>query len=344
MGVLNKIILHPKFRQTIEDLNSNNIHLPQHPIVEQPHIFLNQEGNTKLTNVEEIKEYKLNATAGSENVHKYKIAAYDESIQKYDALEGNANFTAHSLVLMDKMEYIPVCLATFYFYTRSTEIKSKSDNIRPQRYLNDKGKEETGLASDKDYVKDKCDFLIDNTPNSSLLFVDGPIIGGDYFTEMIRANKKLLDKEIIPIFIVKNSTTNIVTENIQSLMGKYNSDMHWIYKNIKAGSRSNFFRYEDLYNKSNTRTFCYIKAFDLSPIRVEMHSDTYSLYKEHMKSIMDIIYYLLLVQGSKTNPQVRCIAIAEQYARAVLKFIDVHKQFSYMNITPTMNQGRGFGG
>jgi hypothetical protein len=87
-----------------------------------------------------------------------------------------------------------------------------------------------------------------------------------------------------------------------------------------------------------------LKAFDLSPIRVEMHTETYKKYIQHIETILNMIYYLLLVQGDYRNPQVRPIAISEKYARAVLKYIDVHKLFKEMKFTPTMNQARGFGG
>ena len=67
------------------------------------------------------------------------------------------------------------------------------------------------------------------------------------------------------------------------------------------------------------------------------------MYPESIERIMELILYLLLVQGIKANPQLRPIAIAEAYARAVLKFIDINKYFEEAKITPTLNQIR-FGG
>ena len=52
----------------------------------------------------------------------------------------------------------------------------------------------------------------------------------------MRMNDALLKKNVIPIFVVKNSNSNMVTENIPELKGKFNSDMHWAYTFQKAGS------------------------------------------------------------------------------------------------------------
>jgi hypothetical protein len=55
---------------------------------------------------------------------------------------------------------------------------------------------------------------------------------------------------------------------------------------------------------------------------------------------MDLIYYLILVQGDKSNPQIRTIAIAEKYARATIKLLNVNKLMESAEITPTINQDR----
>ena len=57
---------------------------------------------------------------------------------------------------------------------------------------------------------------------------------------------------------------------------------------------------------------------------------------------MNMIYYLMLVQGNPMNPQVRPIAIAEIYARSTLTVLNFTKTMGQLGITPTMNQSRGF--
>jgi hypothetical protein len=49
---------------------------------------------------------------------------------------------------------------------------------------------------------------------------------------------------------------------------------------------------------------------------------------------------LLLVQGDFKNPQIRSISIAEKYARATLKLMNVNQIMKKSGIVPTMNQER----
>ena len=147
-------------------------------------------------------------------------------------------------------------------------------------------------------------------------------------------------KNIIPVFFVKNSLSDIVTSSIDSLKGKYNSDLHWAFKLLKNGKRSNFFHYIDAVNPKNSKVFCYIKVFNSSPQRIEFHSETFKKYHQLILDILDMIYYQILVQGNENNPQVRLIAIAEKYARSTLKLINIEKIINKVGITPTMNQKR----
>ncbi len=116
--------------------------------------------------------------------------------------------------------------------------------------------------------------------------------------------------------------------------------MHWAYKYLKKGQRTNFFKYADRNNPDNAKIFCYIKVFDLSPQRVEFHIDTFQKYREKMDEIMDLIHYLILAQGDLKNPQVRPIAIAEKYARDTLRLTDIYKLARKSGLVPTMNQER----
>ena len=334
----NKVILHPAFYDTIHEINKINVSFPYTPQLQEINydIFSGISGG-KLANIEEgLRVYDLNEKSGEkqckENIF---YSGYDESILKYVALEGVAYFTSHSLVIASKDEYVPANYLTFYFYTRSKNIIEHSKFIR---YVQD-----VELESKRDYMKDKIDFLKEYSPSRTILFVDGPLIGGDLYTYMIQAIEDFLEKEVVPVFFVKNSDSNLVTDNIKELIGAYNSDMHWSYNFLKNGQRTNFFQYTDRKNPRNAKIFCYIKAYDISPQRIEFHIDTFRKYKDILVKVMDLIYYLLLVHGNKKNSQLRPIAIAEKYARETLKLINIYQLMKNSGLIPTMNQER-FGG
>ena len=332
---LNRLVLHPSFDKTLEELSDKDIFLPHFGYEDSPHNLYFQTIGKKLSNLEEIKAYKMDPNEGCNVTNDVSYCAYDESIRKFSALEGAAYFTAHSLIVVGEKDYIPVTLAVFNFYTRSKDI------IKMSSYI--KFAEEPEIEFKRDYMKDRLEFLLEYAPKRSVLLIDGPLIGGDLYTIIVDSNYKFLEKEIIPIYIIKNSSSNIVTEQIPGLQGKYNSDLHWLNGLLSVGERSSFFKYEDQVNKKNAKVFCYIKPFNAIPQRIEMHVETYYKYEDSMQRIMNMILYLFLVQGSKTNPQIRTIAIAEAYARSILKFIDINKYFKEAKISPTLNQIR-FGG
>jgi len=58
-----------------------------------------------------------------------------------------------------------------------------------------------------------------------------------------------------------------------------------------------------------------------------------------MAELMNLVYYLMLIQGDYRNPQARTIAIAEKYARATLKLIHMRRLMNSL-VTPTINQDR----
>lgn len=176
-----------------------------------------------------------------------------------------------------------------------------------------------------------------------MLLIDGPLIGNQMNDYTIKLNQKLLEKNVIPIFIVKNSSSNLVTDNINELNGSFNSDMHWAFKYLSHGERTNFFLYRDSYNKNFAKVFCYIKPFDISPQRVEIHPTTYQGREGLIEHLMDILYFFFITQGDLKNPQVRPIAIAEMYARESKKMYNINKILREAKIQPTMNQTRGFG-
>jgi len=331
----NKLIIHPQFNETIEEISKMSVTLPDLSSDTEfdysNYVF--PENGELVTPVSEIGKVKLNPQNGQKLVNKEGVvSAYDESINKFNSLEGTAYFTSHSLVVLGDRDYMPKNYLTFYFYTRSKDIVNKSKHI--------KFSQEPEVDSKEDCVNDKIFFLEKSAPPKSILLIDGPLIGGNVSSQMVKAVQSFMKNNIIPIFFVKNSTSNMVTDNIKQLRSKYNSDLHWSYDYLKSGERSNFFRYVDKKSVSKAKIFCYLKAFNVSPQRVEMHVDTYIKYEKIIPNIMDMIYYLMLAQGDLNNPQARPIAIAEKYARATLSLVNISTIMKEIGISPTMNQTR----
>ena len=335
MDNINKLLLHPSFKDTVDEINRLNIRLPQNPSEQDMDfsLYTYPTDGELVSTAEDIKSHKLDAKNGEKLAHDdIRMCAYDESVNKFDGLEGAGYLTSHSLIVHHKDDYLPSNLLTFYFYTRASTYTDDSCHI-----IHSQNPE---ADNSKNYVKDRTKFILDNIPNNSIIFIDGPLIGGQVSTYTTHMNKELLAKNVIPLFFVKNSTSNLVTDNIKEIKGKYNSDMHWAYKTLRMGERTNLFRYVDKYNDKNAKMFCYFKAFDRSPQRFEIHLDTYIRYHDKIPELIDLAYYLLLVQGDLKNPQIRSIAIAEKYARATLKAIDLNTLMKKIGVTPTMNEER----
>lgn len=336
MENFNKLFFHPLFKDTIAEINRLNIQLPPNPsdLEMDFHLDTSSQNGEVVSKVEDIKSYKLSDKNGAKLAQsKRTLCAYDESINSYLGLEGTAYLISHSLIVHYKEEYLPLNYLTFYFYTRA-EIYSKESNVI-------KYSTNIEVDSKKDYVNDRNQFIIENTPSNSIIFIDGPLFGGDVNFQAFQLNEKLLEKNVIPLFFVKNSYSSMATDHIEELKGKYNSDLHWAYNFLRRGERTNLFKYTDQDNEINySKLFFYIKVFDRSPQRVEFHTKTFEKYRNEIPEIFDLIYYLLLVQGDLKNPQIRTISIAEKYARATLKLINVNQIMKKSGIVPTMNQER----
>jgi len=330
----NKLELHSQFMETISDMKSKEIMLPHNPTIEEFDVsFYSFPPDGKLvTNIEEIKRYPLDEKNGQLQMNKYDIFSYDESILKYSALQGEAYFTSHSIIHLSEDDYIPSCLLTLYFYTRSKDIHENSSSIRRT--------DNAARSSKKDYFIDRTKFLKRSVKPNSLLLIDGPLIGGDHYVEMIQHINDFVIKDIILVFFVKNSNSNLVTDNIKELKLKFNSDMHWAYSLLKTGERTNLFKYVDKNNKDNAKIFCYLKAFNLSPQRIEIPIEVYKKHENEIQDIIDVIYYLLICHGDLSNPQIRPIAISEKYAKATLSLIDINRIIRESILIPTMNQER----
>ena len=151
----NKLIIDPKFNDIIEELKSINISLPSiNSDFKQNLNDITFSKNGKLTYDDNgINSFNLNPGNGIKFIEKKQpIIAYDESINRFDSLEGTAFFTSHSLALLSSTDYIPANYLTFYFYTKSKAIVNRSKYI--------KYAENPEVQSKIDYTKDKINLLI----------------------------------------------------------------------------------------------------------------------------------------------------------------------------------------
>lgn len=334
---LNKVILQSDFNERVDEVRKVNLSIVQKPTSADVIIpFITSVDNQLLKAVEEISSYDLNPSNGNSIAKETCFGGYDESKFKFLSLEGEAHITTHAIDYYIEDNNTPICTITFYFYTRSKNIVDKSQFI--------KFTDDISSQSNLDYALDRSELIANYALDNSILFIDGPLIGGNISHFSVDLVQKLQTKNILPVFIVKNSDSNLVVDNINGLRDEYNSDLHWAYKTLNEGQRTNFFSYVDKHNKNFSKFFCYIKPFNyISPQRIEIHSSTYSLYHDFIPDLLDLIYYLLLLHGDKKNPQIRPIAIAEKYAREVLRTINVELLLRRSSLTQTMNELR-FGG
>ncbi len=332
-----RLIFQENYKNKIDELIKIKPTITSKPVQEEPNYsLLDLSIGYKLEALEKIIPYQLNAKNGSEVTKKKILSGYDESKLKFLALEGTAYFTTHTLVIVANDDYLPITLFTFNFYTRSEKLLEKSSFIRFS--------DNPSIDSELDYIAERNEFLSNWGEKSSIMFIDGPFIGGNVTTYNLKLINNLLQKNIIPIFFVKNSNSNLVVDNINELKKRYNSDLHWLYHFLDNGTRSNIFKYTDEHNSENSKIFFYIKSLkNISPQRVEMHPKVFALIEDQFPEIINLIYYLLLVHGDKSNLQIRPIAIAEMFSREVMQLTNFTKIFSNIQFVPTMNQTR-FGG
>ena len=329
-----RFILDPRFNNVLEDLSKKNIHSNKSASFE----LENQDligGNNSSDSVFFLNEKEaplLDLNLGHKTLESTSICAYDESLMRISALEGSGFFISHSLILVDREQYLPLTYLTFDFFTKS---KSIADGNNTLTFT----KEPPEIASKRKYIEDREMVLNKFTPDNSLLLIDGPLIGSQMTEYNLQLNESLLKRNITPLFFVKNSNSSLIVDNDPNLRDRYNSDFEWSYKTLQVGKMTNFAKYVDKTDSTNrkNKVFTYLKAFDASPVRVEMHDSVYARIHTELKEIMSAIYYLLLAQGDIRNPQPRPIAIAEKYARAALSVIDFESVIQKTGIKPTMN-------
>lgn len=334
---LNGIILQEGFRNRIDEVRKINVTLTQKPIQGEivfPDFTSSSNGVINL--VEPVGKHDLDPHNGNLLSKKIAFSGYDESKYKFLTLEGIAHVTTHSLVTYAENGLFPVSTITFYFYTRSNKIIHESKFV--------KYSEDSESDSNRDYAEDRSRFIQSYAINNTILFIDGPLIGGNISSYTLELVDFLHENNVIPLFFVKNSNSNLVVDNIEKLRNNYNSDLHWSYQFLKHGQRSNIFLYTDKHNLMNTKMFCYIKPFNsVTTQRIEFHPNTYKMYKNVFEDIFDLIYYLMIAHGDKSNPQIRPIANAERYARETMNLINMDKLLGNSSLIQTMDQTR-FGG
>jgi len=328
----------------MEKIKKTNVKLPNAPEI-LGSIGVESDGiqdGGKLSIIEDVGKtaFKLDLRKGEAISKKEStlMSAYDESIAKFSCLEGKAVYVSHSLVYVFGDKYYPLNMLTAMFVTGSDLVSKRiSDDYKVVMTNENWGADTTANV---EIAKQKRDFLEKYCYDESILLIDGPFLAGDGLAYFKSIKKTFVDRKIVPIFIVKNSASRMIIDSIPSYRGKYNSDLHLANEMLNAGERTQFFKYSD--DKGNTKVFCYLKfQKGSSPIRIEIPTEVYTKFTSEVISTLDLVYYLIMVQGDYSNPQARPIAIAEKYARETLHLIDFNKLMKSATLTPTINEERG---
>ncbi|MFZ7136869.1 MAG: DNA double-strand break repair nuclease NurA [archaeon] len=262
----------------------------------------------------------------------WNIYAYDESLQNYRALEGDLLFFSAAIIKLENKYNFNLSVLPYFLTSIQKFKESSGDDIR---FTENLSKERNSIM-----VNSKTKSILDSVEPNSIVLVDGPLIGGNASEYLENMDDELRKMNCIPIYFVKNSDSRLVIDSNKNLAKNFNSDFHWSAIKLRPGSRSPFFKYTDEHNKRNTKVFTYQKALFGFPERVEMHTPTYIKYQELIPELMELISYFFLVQGDRSNLQVRPIAIAEKYAREGLKVLNIPALLSKLGFRPTINQVR----
>ncbi len=329
------------FVQLMSNIKAADIRLPAKPVIVSGTIDIDSSTSSyKIQPLEGDHKPRIldprHGQAVATDPH-HIITAYDESIAFFSSLEGKVAYVSHSLVAMYDGQYYPLNRLNLLFCTKSSAVLNRIPGAIP-------ADEKWGIDTtiNVKVAEQKRDFIVNNTVSNAILLIDGPYLAGDGSFTFHKAIDELIQRKIFPVFIVKNSSASIIVDNVVELKGEYNSDLHYANEILKPGTRTQYFQYTDDNSHDKSKVFCYIKHRDhASPIRVEIPTVAFNQNRETVESIMDLIYYLILVQGNSQNPQVRPIAIAEMYARETLGLINVNKDVIQMKLTATMNEQRG---
>ncbi|MEM2143938.1 MAG: hypothetical protein QW279_01135 [Candidatus Jordarchaeaceae archaeon] len=262
----------------------------------------------------------------------WNIYAYDESVQSYKALEGELLFCSSSMIKMEEKYKFNLSVLPYFLTSMGKYSERQDEDIR---YA-----ENIGRARNDILIESKKNLILETVGPHSIVFIDGPLVGGMKSSYMVNMDKELRKNDCIALYFIKNSDSRLIIENDPKLSKEFNSDFHWAACSLKSGHRSAFFRYTDQHNPSNSKVFTYVKPFSSFAERVEMHSETYEKYNSLIPAIFDLLSYLYIAQGDPSNPQVRPIAVAEKYAREGIRVLNIPALLGRLGFRPTINQVR----
>ena len=282
-----------------------------------------------LSSVEDINErYELDPYYSDD----WPVFAFDESTQNYRALEGDLFFCSSVVIKIDKKYLYNLHVLPYFFSSMKKFEKHHDESIIYSK--------NTSEARNLVMIQTKVNIIQDSVEPGSIMLIDGPLIGGNASSYYVKMDNYLRSKDCIPLYFVKNSNSRLIIDHDIKLQNEFNSDFHWASKYLDVLNRSAFVKYTDAHNKDNSKIFTYIKALRGFPERVEMHTKTYEKYRTYMPDILNLLSYFFIAQGDFTNPQVRPIAIAEKYARAGMKMLNIPVLLGKMGFQPTVNQVR----
>ena len=266
------------------------------------------------------------------------ICAYDESIMKIHSLKGIAYFTCHCIIQMQEKDFDPICSLTANYFTRAKKIANTSDVFHYVKV--DDEIESVESVYKVYYHNERAALMLKNIPDHSILIIDGPLIGSQLTSRTKTLAKELLERDIITIFVVKNSDSLMLVGSLKD-SGKYNSDLDWAEEKLEPGSRSSFIKYKDQ-SGGHSEIFCYLKSFNnVSPLRISfMQEILLDKGDDLINSLMDLIYYLVIDQGTPKDPQLRLISVAEMFAKDIIKVANPYGKMQSIGLVPTVNQNR----
>ncbi len=262
----------------------------------------------------------------------WNVYGYDESTQNYSSLEGDLFFISSTIIkLANKYQYDLNVMP--YFFSSMKKIKNNEEDYI---IYSEKITQTRNLTM----IKAKINTITNCIEPNSIIFIDGPLVGGNASSYLVEMDKVLRNLNCIPIYFIKNSKSRMIIESSKTLPYEYNSDFHWVSKTCPPAHRKPFYKYQDKYNTNNTKVFTYIKPIYGFPQRVEMHFLTYQKYHSQLEDLFNLIQYFFLVQGTPFNPQVRPIAIAELFAKEGIKILNIPTLLGRLGFHPTINQVR----
>lgn len=323
-----KVIFHKSFNSLLLKLK-NFDHGHSVAAWEEVPSFGESLGEVQINALEEVKS-AINSELLKPNLS--NIAAYDESILELKTLEGILRCTTHCCIIQDELRYYPSGFVSLKYYTSSELVSNKIDNSNEVILTHD-----IAYSITKEYIDERREFLVSQSPDNSLLFIDGSMFSGQSTSGNFVLVDELQKKRTFPVFFVKNSDSTIIRDNYEAA-SLFHNDLHWAHATLKQGERSQLFQYQS--KEGRSKVMCFLKIFESrSPVRIEF---PYQLFKQgaYPENIFEIIYYQFLANGYGSNIQPKIIQVAELYAREILKSTNLYSEIEKLGLTNSMNEER----